>query len=180
MTQIEVTEESLRTAVDEAVFAQAVTLAGKVAGFSAVGSQIEAIVDGIEVSVRVNPSGLDADCTCPDPAPCAHAVAAVLTWVRAGPDPAADLRAELDDILARLAAEAADCDPDDGWYPDTSELEDLLDEVEDLAGEEPAAARELAGHVAARVAEVLAAASCLTDDLADTLARAQELGGDHA
>src|SRR5580704_3807957 len=104
MAQIEVTEESLRTAVDEAVFAQAVTLAGKVAGFSAVGSQIEAIVDGIEVSVRVNPSGLDADCTCPDPAPCAHAVAAVLTWVRAGPDPAADLRAELDDILARLAA----------------------------------------------------------------------------
>jgi hypothetical protein len=31
--------------------------------------------------------------------------------------------------------------------------------------------------VAARVAEVLAAASCLTDDLADTLARAHELRG---
>ena len=44
MAQIEVTEESLRTAVDEAVFAQAVTLADKVAGFSAVGPQIEAIV----------------------------------------------------------------------------------------------------------------------------------------
>jgi hypothetical protein len=179
MAQIEVTEESLRAAVDEAVFAQAVTLAGKVAGFSAVGPQIEAIVDGTEVSVRVNPFGLDAHCACPAPAgvPCPHAVAAVLTWVRAGPDPAADLRAELDDILAGLAAEAADCDPDDGWYPDTGELEDLLDEVEDLAGEEPDAARELAGHVAARVAEVLAAASCLTDDLADTLARAQELRG---
>jgi hypothetical protein len=181
MAQIEVTEESLRTAVDGAVFAQAVTLAGKVAGFSAVGSQIEAIVDGTEVSVRVKPFGLDAHCACPAPnsaaAPCAHAVAAVLTWVRAGPDPAADLRTELDDILAGLAAEAADCDPDDGWYPDTSELEDLLDEVEDLAGEEPDAARELAGHVAARVAEVLAAASCLTDDLADALARAQELRG---
>src|SRR6478735_5457049 len=159
MAQIEVTEESLHRAVDEAVFAQAVTLAGKVAGFSAVGPQIEAIVDGIEVSVRVNPFGLDAHCACPDPAPCPHAVAAVLTWVRAGPDPAADLRAELDDILAGLAAEAADCDPDDGWYPDTSELEDLLDEVEDLAGEEPDAA------------------SCLTDDLADTLARAHELRG---
>ena len=39
MAQIEVTEESLRTAVDEAVFAQAVTLADKVAGFSAVGPQ---------------------------------------------------------------------------------------------------------------------------------------------
>ena len=67
MAQIEVTEESLRTAVDEAVFAQAVTLADKVAGFSAVGPQIEAIVDGIEVSVRVNPFGLDARCACPAP-----------------------------------------------------------------------------------------------------------------
>jgi hypothetical protein len=178
MAQIEVTEESLRTAVDEAVFAQAVTLADKVAGFSAVGPQIEAIVDGIEVSVRVNPFGLDARCACPAPPPCPHAVAAVLTWVRAGPDPAAELRAELDDVLAGLAAEAADCDPDDGWYPDTGELEDLLDEVEDLAGQEPDAARELAGHVAARVSEVLAAGNCLTGDLADALARAEELRGD--
>jgi len=87
-------------------------------------------------------------------------------------------RAGLDDVLAGLAAEAADCDPDDGWYPDTGELEDLLDEVEDLAGQEPDAARELAGHVAARVTEVLAAGNCLTDDLADALARAAELRGD--
>src|SRR6266566_633684 len=182
MAQIEVTEESLRAAVDEAVFAQAVALADKVAGFSAVGPQIEAIVDGIEVSVRVKPFGLDARCACPAPyqdgAPCPHAVAAVLTWVRAGPDPAAGLRAELDDVLAGLAGEAADCDPDDGWYPDTSELEDLLDEVEDLAGQEPDAARELAGYVAARVTEVLAAGNCLTDDLADALSRAEQLRGD--
>ena len=177
MAQIEVTEESLRTAVDEAVFAQALTLADKVAGFSAVGPQIEAIVDGIEVSVRVRPFGLDARCACPAAPPCSHAVAAVLTWVRAGPDPAAKLRAELDDVLARLAAEAADCDPDDGWYPDTGELEDLLDAVEDLAGQEPDSARELAGHVAARVTEVLAAGNCLTDDLADALVRAAELRG---
>jgi hypothetical protein len=188
MAQIEVTEESLRAATGEAVFAQAVTLADKVAGFSAVGPQCggqgrwAGIVDGIEVSVRVSPSGLDARCACPAPyregAPCPHAVAAVLTWVRAGPDPAAELRAELDDVLAGLAAEAADCDPDDGWYPDTGELEDLLDEVEDLAGQEPDAARELAGHVAARVTEVLAAGNCLTGDLADALARAADLRGD--
>src|SRR5690349_23998185 len=187
MAQIEVTGESLRAAVDEAVFAQAVTLADKVAGVSAVGPQSggqgkwAGIVDGIEVSVRVSPSGLDARCACPAPyregAPCPHAVAAVLTWLRAGPDPAAALRAELDDVLAGLAAEAADCDPDDGWYPDTGELEDLLDEVEDLAGQEPDAARELAGHVAARVTEVLAAGNCLTGDLADALARAAELRG---
>ena len=31
------------------------------------------------------------------------------------------LRAELDDILADLAAEVADCDPGDGWYPDTGD-----------------------------------------------------------
>src|SRR6185312_10787791 len=172
MAQIEVTEESLHRAVDEAVFAQAVTLADKVAGFSAVGPQIEAIVDGIEVSVRVNPFGLDARCACPAPyqegAPCPHAVAAVLTWVRAGPDPAAELRAELDDVLAGLAGEAGDCDPDDGWYPDTSELEDL-------AGQPPDAARELAGYAAARIREVLAAGHCLTGDLADALARAEAL-----
>jgi hypothetical protein len=184
MAPLEVTEESLRTAVDEAVFAQAVALADKVAGFSAVGSQIEAIVDGTEVSVRVTPSGLDARCACPAPyaagAPCPHAVAAVLTWIRAGPDPAAGLRAGLDDVLAGLAAEAGDCDPDDGWYPDTSELEDLLDEVEDLAGEAPDAARELAGHAAARIREVLAAGNCLTGDLADTLARADDLHGNPA
>ncbi len=88
---------------------------------------------------------------------------------------AAGLRAELDNVLAGLAAEAGDCDPDDGWYPDTSGLDDLLDEVEDLAGQAPAAARELAGHAAARIRDVLAAGNCLTDDLADTLRRAQEL-----
>jgi len=86
-----------------------------------------------------------------------------------------DLRTELDDVLGELAAEAGDCDPDDGWYPDTANLEDLLDEVEDLADEAPEAARELAGHVAWRVSEVLAAGNCLTEDLADALARAQEL-----
>ena len=131
-------------------------------------------MDGIEVSVRVNPFGLDAQLCLPGPGALrargrrgAHLVP--------GPDPAAELRAGLDDVLAGLAAEAGDCDPDDGWYPDTSELDDLLDEVEDLAGEAPDVARELAGHAAARIAEVLAAASCLTDDLADTLARAREL-----
>jgi len=85
------------------------------------------------------------------------------------------LRAELDDVLGELAEEAGDCDPDDGWYPDTSDLEDLLDEVEDLADEAPEAARELAGHAAGRIRDVLAAGNCLTDDLADALARAEEL-----
>ena len=181
MAQIEVTEESLHAAVGEEVFAQAVVLAGKVAAISAVGPQVEAIVDGAEVSVRVGPCGLDARCACPAapyPAggPCPHAMAAVLTWVRAGP-PGRELRAGLDDVLDELAEEEGDCDPDDGWYPDTSELEDLLDEVDDLAGQAPDAARELAGHAAARIRDVLAAGNCLTGDLADTLTRAEELQG---
>ena len=89
MARIEVTEESLRATVDRHVFAQAVALAGKVTGLSAAGPQVEATVDGTDVSVRVRPGGLDARCACPaaDPypaAPCPHAVAAVLAWVRTG------------------------------------------------------------------------------------------------
>jgi hypothetical protein len=210
MARIVVTEESLRTTVDQHVFAQAVAMAGKVSELSAAGPRVEATVDGTDVSVRVGPGGLDARCACPaavpyPAAPCPHAVAAVLAWVRAGPggaDPeragpeetstekastekasteetstevAVDLRAELDDVLGELATEAGDCDPDDGWYPDTADLEDLLDEVEDLADEAPDAARELAGHAAGRIRDVLAAGNCLTDDLADALTRAEKL-----
>lgn len=186
--RIEVTEESLRAAVDERVFARAAMLAGRVTGLAADGPLVGATVDGARVSVRIRP-GLDARCGCPAPAPCPHAVAAVLAWVRAGagpaepagqagPGPAAGLRAELDVILGGMAREAADCDPDDGWYPDTGDLEDLLDQVEDLADGAPAAAAGLAGHAAARISEVLAAGNCLTGDLADALARARELAGD--
>jgi uncharacterized Zn finger protein len=193
MARLEVTEESLRATVDEHVFTQAVALADKVAALSAAGPLLEATVDGTDVSVRVRPDGLDTRCGCPAPshaapsqaAPCPHAVAAVLAWIRSGPaaadpeetdaDLAAELRAELDEILDELAEEAGDCDPGDGWYPDTSDLEDLLDEIEDLADEAPDAARELAGHAAGRIRDVLAAGNCLTDDLADVLARTQEL-----
>ncbi len=175
MARIEVTEESLRTTVGDGVFAQAVALTDKVAGISAVGPQVEAIVDGAEVRIRVAPGGLAARCACPAADPCPHAIAAVLTWVRAGPDPAAELHAELDDVLDQLAAEAGDCDPDDGWYPDTSRLEDLLDEVEDLADRVPAAAQDLAKHVAERIRQVLDAGNCLTGDLTDALARTENL-----
>jgi uncharacterized Zn finger protein len=187
MARMEVTEDSLHAIVDRHVFAQAAALAGKVTGLSAAGPQVEATVDGTDVSVRVRPGGLDARCACPaaDPypaAPCPHAVAAVLAWIRTGhgepgldTDLAAELRAELDDVLGELAEEAADCDPGDGWYPDTMDLEDLLDEVEDLAEEAPEAARELAGYVAGRIRDVLAAGNCLTEDLAGALARAEEL-----
>jgi len=91
------------------------------------------------------------------------------------PDLAAELRAELDGVLGELADEARECDPDDGWYPDTAGLEDLLDEVEDLAAGAPHVARELAGHAMERIRDVLAAGNCLSDDLADALARAEEL-----
>jgi hypothetical protein len=91
------------------------------------------------------------------------------------PDPAAELLAGLDDVLGELADEARECDPDDGWYPDTAHLDYLLDEVEDLAAGTPDVARELAGHVIERIRSVLAAGNCLSGDLADALARAEEL-----
>ena len=93
----------------------------------------------------------------------------------APPRLAAELRAELDDVLAGLAAEAADCDPGDGWYPDTGELDDLLDQVEDLVSDAPATAHGLAGHAAARIREVLATGPCLSSGLDDALLRAEEL-----
>ncbi len=177
--RIEITEESLRAVVDEDAFGRAAALAGTVTALSADGPRVDATVDGTGVSVRVGLS-LDARCACPAAAPCPHAIAAVLAWIRAGageaePGLAAELRADLDHVLAGLAGEAADSDPDDGWYPDTSDLDDILDEVEGLAGQAPAAARGLAGHAAARISEVLAAGNCLTGDLADSLARAEKM-----
>ena len=132
MARIEVTEESLRTIAGEDVFAQAVALAAKVRDLcgGAAGRGDRGRRRGQHPSARRPGRALRL----PGGGPCPHAIAAVLTWVRAGPDLAAELRAELDDVLDELAAEAGDCDPDDGWYPDTGELEDLLDEVEDLAG----------------------------------------------
>jgi len=182
MARIEVTEQSLRAGVDDRVFQQALAWSDQTAGISATGFDLEAVVAGSAVSVRIRPDGIDARCECPASMPCAHAVAAVLAWVRAGeeeaeqdPDLAAELFAEFNDVLGELADEARQCEPGDEWYPDTDDLEDLLDEVEELAGQAPDLVRELTGQVIERIKDVLGSGQCRGDDLAEALARAEDL-----
>jgi uncharacterized Zn finger protein len=168
VAQIEVTEDSVREQVDSEVFARAERLAGGVSGLTVTGTLIAAVVDGVTVAARVGPAGLDGTCACPDPVPCAHAVSAVLAWVRssageasAGDTGAADweeasLLAEVEDALA------------DGEL-DVDFLDELVDDIEDLLDEDPAAVRDLAD----RVMNLLEA----RDDagLTDLLERVEEL-----
>ena len=83
---VKITEESLREQAGDRVFEQALAMADKVAGLSADGPLIVAAVDGIPVSVRIGPRGIEARCGCPAPGPCPHAVAVALAWVRTGED----------------------------------------------------------------------------------------------
>lgn len=180
MARIEVTEQSLRAGVDDRVFQQALAWSDQTAGISATGLDLEAVVAGSAVSVRIRPDGIDARCECPASMPCAHAVAAVLAWVRAAEDnedldPVAELLADFDDVLGELADEARECGPGDEWYPDTDDLEDLLDEVEELAGQAPDGLRELTGQVIGRLKDILGSGHGQGDDLAEALARAEEL-----
>ncbi len=116
MALVTITEESLREQAGDGVFEQALAMADKVAGLSADGPLIEAAVDGIPVSVRIGPRGIDARCGCPAPGPCPHAVAVALAWVRTGEDEQVTdlfetLRALDRDWLARQLAELAAGDP---------------------------------------------------------------------
>src|SRR5450756_2358788 len=83
MALIEVTEESLRSLVDDAVFRQAQDWADKVTGLRVDGLLVEATVDGVPAGFLVLRHGREGGCGCPLPAPCAHAIAAALAWVRA-------------------------------------------------------------------------------------------------
>jgi uncharacterized Zn finger protein len=133
VAQIEVTEDSVREQVDSEVFARAERLAGGVSGLTVTGTLIAAVVDGVTVAARVGPAGLDGTCACPDPVPCAHAVSAVLAWVRSSAGEAS-LLAEVEDALA------------DGEL-DVDFLDELVDDIEDLLDEDPAAVRDLADRV---------------------------------
>jgi hypothetical protein len=74
-----------------------------------------------------------------------------------------------------LAAEARDHEHYDEWYPDTGDLEVLLGEAGVLLDEAPDAVRELADFVIDGIERVLDFGSCYGADLADALARAQDL-----
>lgn len=87
----------------------------------------------------------------------------------------ADLRAEFEEVLGELADEARNQDCYGEWYPDTGDLEELLDEAEALVGEAPEAVRELADHAIGLIERVLDFENCYGEDLTDALAHAEEL-----
>jgi uncharacterized Zn finger protein len=103
--------------------------------------------------VRIRPDGIAGECECPTQGLCAHAVASVLAWVRAGtdadePDLFEVLRMKDPDWLATRLAELAAADPalagrllaeaEDGQALQDmaglrAELDEVLDELEDEA-----------------------------------------------
>jgi uncharacterized Zn finger protein len=129
MALIEVTEEWVRTLVDSAVFGQAAEWADKVTGLHVDGLLVEATVDGVPSGFRVLHPGIEGRCGCPLPAPCAHAIAIALAWVRTGHDAEQSselfemLRVQDRDWLAARLAELATADP--------ALAARLLDEAED-------------------------------------------------
>lgn len=223
MALIEVTEEWARSLVDNAVFEQAAEWADKVTGLHVDGLLVEATVDGVPVSFRVHPHGIEGRCGCPLPPPCAHAIAVALAWVRTGhdaeqspelfevlrvqdrdwlatrlaeaaaADPAlaarllaeaedasaltdtADLRAEFDQVLDELEAEASDQGDYGEWYPDAEGLDELFDEAEALIDDAPDAVRDLADHLIERIERLLNYENCYGAGVTEALTRAEDL-----
>ncbi|MGH3281111.1 MAG: hypothetical protein ACRDNW_18520 [Trebonia sp.] len=95
---IEVSEESLRLLVGDEVLGRAAGLVdgGMVADARLEGLLVFATVAGTPVSVQVLEDAQAWQCPCSDDAPCMHAVAAALAWVRTGADE------ETPDLLAVL------------------------------------------------------------------------------
>jgi hypothetical protein len=84
----------------------------------------------------------------------------------------ADLRAAFDEVLRDLGDEARNYI--DEWYPDTEQLEALLDDAEQLADDAPDAVRELADHLIESIARILDFGNCY-GDLTEALGRAEDL-----
>src|SRR6266702_311617 len=120
------------------------------------GLLVFATVAGMPVSVRVLEDALAWKCPCPDDAPCVHAVAAALAWVRTGTDEETpDLLAVLQgqstawlalrlaaiadgnaELTRLLLAEAADPEVPGALAELRAELESALDAHEDDAAGE--------------------------------------------
>jgi uncharacterized Zn finger protein len=166
MAQIEVTEDSIRELVDADVFAQGAQLASRVSSLSVAGTLVEATVGGVRVTARLRPAGasgqcgLDERCECQEPAPCPHAVGALLAWVGAAePDEAVALLADFEDALADAE-------------PDAEYLNELADDAEALLADAPEGVRDLAD----RVVTILDGMQDRDDgDLAEVLARMEGL-----
>jgi uncharacterized Zn finger protein len=188
MALIEVTEESLRRLVDDAVFRQAQDWADKVTGLRVDGLLVEATVDGVPAGFLVLRHGLEGRCGCPLPAPCAHAIAAALAWVRAGDDDESPsdlfevLRVQDQDWLASRLAQLAAADPalaarllgeaEDAGVLD--EVADLRDEFDEVLGELEAEARDQGDYGewypdAEGLDELFDEAEALIDDVPDAV-----------
>ena len=152
MAIIEVSEDGVQRATGDQVFGQAKEWVAKVGELEAGGPVISATVDGVPVSVRIVPDGIAGECGCPAHGLCAHAVAAVLAWVRAGTDPdepdlfevlrmqdpdgwprLAELAAADPALARRLLAEAEDGQALEDVADLRAELDEVLDELEDEA-----------------------------------------------
>ena len=149
MAIIEVSDDGVQCATGDQVFGQAKEWVAKVGELEAGGPVISATVDGVPVSVRIVPDGIAGECGCPAHGLCAHAVAAVLAWVRAGTDPdepdlfevlrmqdpdrLAELAAADPALARRLLAEAEDGQALEDVADLRAELDEVLDELEDEA-----------------------------------------------
>ena len=106
-----------------------------------------------------------------DPVVSARLLAAAADAGAAGAAAAvADPRAEFAVELGGLAEEARHREHYDEWYPDTADLEELLDEAEVLLDEAPDAVRELADYVIEGIEQALDFGTCYGADLTDALA----------
>ncbi|TDC85592.1 hypothetical protein [Actinomadura sp. 7K507] len=95
-----------------------------------------------------------------------------------GPDAPAvhTLREDLEGVVAEMTAERDDGHYDvfDEWYPDTEELEEVLDDIEDLLDRAPDAVADLAEHAVRLLGEAIGD-GCHGHELPDVLARAADL-----
>ena len=221
MAIIEVSEDGARRVAGDQVFGQAKERADKVSGLRAGGPVISATVDGVPVSVQILPDGIAGECGCPADGLCAHAAAA-LAWVRTGTDadepdlfevlrmqdpdwlaarlaelaaadPAlterllaeaedgealedmADLRTELEEVLDELEDEASSVGLYDEWYPDGETLDELLDEAAEFVPDAPDALRELADRVITRTERLLNYENCHGEGITEALEKAQDV-----
>jgi hypothetical protein len=152
---IEVGEDALRRVASDEVYARAVGLAGAVSDLRIAGTLLNATVDGVPTSVRLLDGGIEGRCECdvPGGAPCAHAVAAALAWVRGGRDEDAPELLEVlvtqspqwlatrlaaiasgnAELTALLLAEAVDPEAVGAIAELQDELDEELDELEEDA-----------------------------------------------
>ena len=88
---------------------------------------------------------------------------------------AADLRAEFDEVLDELEAEARDEGEHGEWYPDAEGLHELLDDAEALIDDAPDTVRDLADHLIERIERILDYSNCYGGGMTEALTRAEDL-----